>query len=329
MAHGYEQTPISSIREQLLERGQDEGWVNENTKKALVVKLLALKKIEELGAVARPAYPDDDEGSVADFDDSVTVDDPVIVIPFDMDVVAFDEPSDDEVLDEDEIPRVQPAFDSPEWTDYVISHLEDDELEGVAPKADGLRRMVQHFLGPIVSHKIIRNAPPTLDNNATATVVVGITVHLSDESVHPAAIHRLLEYQDVADCGKYNTEDPYHKHQSATAATRAEGRIYRKMLGLKGRITAEEKAGENNEDFDEICTPDEPITEEQINMIDVVCGRLNIDVMGFLNCGKKDFESIYEVTLSTAQKMMQHLNRVQQSKADRPPNVGDYRPDWR
>jgi hypothetical protein len=303
--HGYEKVPVSEVREELMSlweagmgmgRDEWEEWIGEQTKSVLVKKLLEIKS--ELS-----------DKEVFDTAESVS-----------------DEPLTG-VFPNVNAPPARPAFGSIEWSDYCKSLLTRDELDRGAPKCDGVRRLVQDLIGPIITSAIIRDVAPSPDNGGVATVVVGVNVRVKNEE-HPAFPCDIY-VEDVANCGRYNTLDPYHKHQSATAATRAEGRALRKLLGLKA-ITAEELQGSDVDDseFENTWTPETPITEEQINMIDMLCEQLEMSVLDFINSGDKEYTNIYEVPHSTAQKMAQCLNQIRQGKKPRP-EVGTYESDWK
>ena len=44
---------------------------------------------------------------------------------------------------------------------------------------------------------------------------------------------QIIREEDAADVNKYNTQEPYHMHATATATTRAEARALRKILRLR------------------------------------------------------------------------------------------------
>lgn len=221
-----------------------------------------------------------------------------------------------------------PTYGSEKWNEYVMSQFNDNELIGGAPTCDGCRRVVEKLIGPIISTQIVNNTAPCLANAGTATVSVNITVVITNEN-HPAFnICGRIVVEDIADVNRDNTDAPYNLHQSATAATRAEGRALRKLLRLTNVITAEEKSEKTESDIDWV--PDDPITNDQINVIDMMCGsgRLNIDVMGFINSGRKVYANIGEVGKSTAQKMIQELNAIQRKVKPRPSGLDIYKVNW-
>jgi hypothetical protein len=228
--------------------------------------------------------------------------------------------------DDQDIPEVQPAYGSPDWSDYVMRQFKDEELtpEG-SPSCDGCRRVVEKLLGSILSALPVDNVPPTNDNRATATVIFEVEIRINNPT-HPSH-GDVIRRGDIADVNKFNTGDPYHKHASASAATMAEGRVYRKLLGIRG-LVAEEKT-KPTEEFDEVWIEEEPIEEGQIQVIDLMCKRCDLDVLEFINCGRNKYALINVVPKSAAINMISLLNRVQQDPSERPNGISEYKEDWR
>jgi len=222
----------------------------------------------------------------------------------------------------------QPAFGTESWHDYVMRQFHDNELINNAPTCDGCRRVLEQVVGVIVSTSIPSYIGPTRDNYGTATVVVEISVYITNES-HPA-VGRTITVQEIADVNHANTDEPYNKYPSATAATRAEGRALRKLLRLRGVTTAEEVSQVAEEEDSNEWAPEEPITDSQIAVIDMLCNsdRLNMSVLHFINSGRKNYGDIREVTSTTAQRMIQELNKIQRGQKAKPPGIPNYTTDW-
>lgn len=234
----------------------------------------------------------------------------------------------DAALKPDPDANLQPAFGSEAWNDYVMRQFTDSELKDGAPTCDGCRRVFEQLVGVILECTIPSYVGPTNDNKGTATVVVGMDVLITNDT-HPA-IGRTIRIQEIADVNDNNTDAPYNRHPSATAATRAEGRGLRKLLRLRNVITAEEKSEAAEQDTDDKWEPDEPITDSQIGVIDMLCGadRLNINVVEFINSGRKAYANIRDVTKSTAQRMIQELNKIQREAKPKPPGLHTYVSNW-
>ena len=98
---------------------------------------------------------------------------------------------------------------------------------------------------------------------------------------------------------------------------------------MKKVIAAEELAGDVVDDFADAWSPSDPVQDEQINLLDIVCQRCDINVMEYVNSGERVYNTIYELDKNKAQTMIQHINKIQQGKADRPHGVGRYESNWR
>jgi len=305
MKTGYEQTTVAEIRDTLRTKWAgyvDEAFIDGNTKTVLVRKLIELEARGE-DAVAEETICNVTEDT---FKEAV-----------------LEEPEQTPITD---VPPTVPPFGSTAWTEWVKRQFEDDELEEGNPTCDGCRRLVEKLIGPILSTRIEASEAPADRNRGVATVVVEVVVEPNKE-YHPLCGQTVV-VSDIANCGKYNTPEPFHLHQSATAATRAEGRALRKILRLKRMVVAEE-IGEGDIDYDDTWNPSKPITDEQINMIDILCERQDISPLKFINCGERQYKAVQNVTFDTAQKMIQHLNKIQQGRKPKPNGVEGYQPDWR
>lgn len=141
--------------------------------------------------------------------------------------VELETPSNTEVGTKD---VVQPAVSitDVEWNDYVLSNFNDNEMFDGRPLCAGLRRVAELLLGRIVVSRPTQIFPPTSgDEIGRATVVWEVV--FEDGSI----------FSDVADAWEGNTDDTFCVFNTATAATRAEGRALRKALRIK-TVAAEE-----------------------------------------------------------------------------------------
>jgi hypothetical protein len=298
--HGYEDVGVEEIREQLKAKGVlDEDVLGQN-KKALVAVLINMQ-LEEVEA-ADEIVLDDVPHEIFD----------AVVIP--------KEKAESAPLD-------QPAFNTEKWHEWVMTQFSDDEMAGGAPYCDGLRRVTEMIIGPISKVEVISSVPPSTDNRGNATVVIGITINHVTLEGHPS-FSESIYVEDIADCNELNTPKEYLKHPSATAATRAEARAYRKILRLKKILAAEEANADQVDAVGENWTPSNPITDQQINVLDIVCKRNNMSVMDFINSGKDKYEFIEQVTEHTAQIMLQHLSRIARGDTTKPKGVGPYDYNW-
>ncbi len=186
-----------------------------------------------------------------------------------------------------------------EWTDYVIGHLDESEMSDGCPKTDGLRRLVEKFIGDIVDCNTVCIQPATTDNFNRATVQSSVTISTPD--------NKTLRYQCVADSCSRNTDPPYNQYPPQVAETRALGRCYRLALRLKGVIALEEKS-DNAENVPDDIDENLKISDAQILGINNLCKSLNINIVKFINRGQTQYNSIKDIPLSKATKILRTLN---------------------
>ena len=295
--HGYEDVSVKDIREELISLGVEDQEILSQSKKPLVQLLIETKEKK-----ANELFEFDSEEED-------------ILSAVDTDALSSS------------LELVQPSFNTEKWSEWVMSQFADDELENGAPTCDGLRRVAEDVIGPIAKVEVIKNDTPTVSNKGNATVVVGVTIEPVLLDSHPR--HGSYIYvEDLADANRLNTPEEIFKHPSATAGTRAESRVYRKMLRLRKVLTAEELAS-NESNLEEEWSPSTPITEQQITVIEMLCKRTNLNVLEFINCGDLKYVCIEQVSEQSAQKMLQHLNRIQRKDAPRPDGVGVYDENWK
>lgn len=186
-------------------------------------------------------------------------------------------PEDDDPTDKTAMAEVasdnRPSMLDPNWTEYVLSQFDEDELYKGRPTTDGLRRVTRKLLGPITKSVPKHVTPACAENEGRATVVWEIDILWAyDEDGLPA---HTRTFGDVADVFHGNTKNGYDSFAAATAATRAEGRALRKALQLKKVLAAEEVVDVSAE------TPTN-ITSGQISYIKLICARTNISIKKLL-----------------------------------------------
>ncbi len=212
--------------------------------------------------------------------------------------------------------RVLPTMEDDGWTDHVLSHLNDDEIFRGLPKADGLARVIRVLLGPIVESRAEVVQAPNPANNFTATIVHHVVVQPTNGS-------EPLRASEVADVTEHNVADKkFGIFPSAVCSTRARGRAYRLILGLKNVVTAEEVQSADD------APAEKPITSVQINAIDVLCKMYNINGSKFINSGKLKYKSITDIPYNRAILMMSKLNEWQGDSKRIPQDMLGYTPNW-
>lgn len=160
----------------------------------------------------------------------------------------------------------------------ILELFEPDEIIQGKPTVDGLRRVFQETIGPIIScgARVIETA--RVDNERRATVEYFIEYLDTREQYkdnNNVPLHRTIS--DVADCYYGNTMDPFRHYPTATASTMAEGRCLRKALGLK-IMAAEESLPPNVTEVSEIESVISTASENQMKGIRSIAHKLNINL---------------------------------------------------
>lgn len=206
---------------------------------------------------------------------------------------------------ETKLDESKPKYGSPEWNDYVLGLLTEEEKPKGNPTCAGLRRIGEDLLGEIISSGPVQIYPSTNDDGiGRATVVYEIIfawkmnadgwVDLNNFD-YPQKVFR-----DVGESWKGNTPRPFDIHAAATASTRAEARVWRKALKL-AVATAEEMTVP---DKNEINTQQESTVASafQKSFIKNKCAALNIDLDKFI------LAKLDELEHKEASKLLETLN---------------------
>lgn len=199
-----------------------------------------------------------------------------------------------------------------EWTEYVLSLLEDDEKISGNPTTDGLRRIFEIALNctVVLSESDVVQSP-TPENEKRATVIHKLAYFLNDEPANGGLNKRSVS--GAADVYWGNCDKIYRNHPVAVAETRAEGRALRRALRLRKVVAAEEIAKdiEDHPDHDSVTK----ITNNQLNFIDVLSKRLNINVIKLLHALDISSENIYNISHVDAVNIIRKLTEFQQNNS--------------
>tara|TARA_R110000824_G_scaffold231335_2_gene419158 strand:+ start:35511 stop:36284 length:774 start_codon:yes stop_codon:yes gene_type:complete len=226
-----------------------------------------------------------------------------------------------------------PAYGSKEWNDHVMSLFYDNELIDGNPICAGLRRVAEDVLGSIVSSRPSQVFPSQESNGpGRATVVFEVIFDWMDSGT-------FRTFSDVADVWHGNTDDLFCAHPVATASTRAEGRALRKALKVRC-LAAEELAKKDIVSIvRESVNKGQPTTGEfsendgissaQVNFLDNKCKQLDINVLEFINIGKKKYDDVSDITKKSASSMLGVLNQYQSGEKEIPENIQGYNKNWR
>lgn len=214
-----------------------------------------------------------------------------------------------------------------EWTDYVLSLLSDDEKINDNPTTDGLRRIFEQAMDCVVIEAISDVVQaPSPENEKRATVVHTLRYVLNTDVSDVSE----LKYRAVtgsADVYWGNCDKIYRNHPVAVAETRAEGRALRRALKLRKVVAAEEIAKDIEDHPDENSVS--KITNNQINFIDVIAKRLNINVTELLKNNNLESVNIYTLSHEDAVRVIRLLSSYQQAVESIPENMLGYNNEWK
>lgn len=206
------------------------------------------------------------------------------------------------------------------WTDYVLDLLTDDEKIKGNPTTDGLRRIFEIALDCVVIDSVSEVCQsPDPNNGQRATVVHSLTYVLNDSKVDSAIKTRTVN--GAADVFWGNCDKIFRNHPVAVAETRAEGRALRRGLKLRKVVAAEELSDEI-EDIDGHNVS--KISTNQVNFVDVLSKRLNINVFKLLESLDISFDNVYNIRHEEAVNLIRELNTYQQNTDSIPSTITGY-----
>lgn len=208
----------------------------------------------------------------------------------------------------EEISIPTPNIGDVDWPNYVLSQLSEEEKKDGYPTVNGLRRIVEVVLGTVIDSQPINVYGPSSPDKLVATINYRIVIQLFTGEV--------VTFGGAADAGSHNLQYPFSAYPTAIAETRAEGRALRKALRLNV-IAAEELADNSelsagNKPIVDRDNGDEYINNQQVNFINMMCKRLNINVKSFVNLTlNKEYSMIGGVYYSDAQTLIRKLQEWQ------------------
>ncbi len=213
-----------------------------------------------------------------------------------------------------------------EWTDHVLSLLSEDEKISGNPTTDGLRRIFEIALDCVItdsSSSVVQS--PSRDNEMRATVIHSLTYVLNGLETDSPTKYRSVS--GAADVYWGNCDKIYRNHPVAVAETRAEGRALRRALKLRKVVAAEELAKEieDHPDKDSVSK----ITNNQINFMDVLSKRLDINVIKLLEKLDYSTKNIYSIEYTHAVEVSKLLSSYQQDVSSIPEDIRGYDPNWK
>jgi len=212
-----------------------------------------------------------------------------------------------------------------EWTDFVLQQLSDDEKIHGNPTTDGLRRIFEKVMNCTViqSESDLVQAPEP-SNDKRASVVHTLTWY--DLNLGTDENCKTKTVSGAADVYWGNCDKVYRNHPVAVAETRAEGRALRRALRLRKVVAAEEIA-ENIED-DIGADNVNKITNNQINFIDVLAKRLDVNVLELIKTLNINETNIKNILHHDALSIIRELSSYQQKIDDIQSNIKGYVNNW-
>lgn len=220
-----------------------------------------------------------------------------------------------------------PKITDLEWTDYVLSLLSEDEKIMGNPTTDGLRRVFEIAMNAriIASNSQVLQCPSP-KNEKRATVCHSLTFCLNDGSFDKENLN-LFTVDGSADVYWGNCDKVFRNHPVAVAETRAEGRALRRALRLRKVVAAEEIAKDIEDHPDENTVS--KISNNQINFMDVISQRLNIDMNKLFEYKKIKVDNIYDILHDNAVDIIRLLSKYQQNIGDIPADILGYNKEWK
>lgn len=219
-------------------------------------------------------------------------------------------------------------INSLEWNDYVLGLLSEDEKIDGNPTTDGLRRIFEIALNCTViesTSNVVQSPDPNNEKRATVVHTIGYVLNSEASDKGNLNIKKLVS--GAADVYWGNCDKIYRNHPVAVAETRAEGRALRRGLKLRKVVAAEELA-QNIED-DPSGDNVSRISEQQINFIDVMSKRSNINVKELLLDLSLDSTNIKSISHDTAVSIIRELSKYQQNLDNIPSKLVGYESEWR
>lgn len=193
-----------------------------------------------------------------------------------------------------------PKITDPGWSDYVMGLFVEGELKDGKPRVHGLRRVSHLLFGEVddMTSEIVDT--PSEFNGRRYVARCGLT------------IPSVGRFEDVGDCS-LDDKKAFSQYPAALALTRAEARVFRKMLKLNvcaaeeittetGEIVVEDKAEWNPDEESEYAT------QQQANYITNQCKKLKIDQTKFVKKYGGPGSEDGKLTSAKAAEMIAELN---------------------
>jgi hypothetical protein len=232
-----------------------------------------------------------------------------------------------EVAEDNIVEKKIPTIADLDWTDYVLGLLSDDEKISGNPTTDGLRRIFETVLNcRLISSTSLVVQSPSPENEKRATVIHSLSYCLNPTLQDSNGLN-IVSVDGSADVYWGNCDKVYRNHPVAVAETRAEGRALRRALRLRKVVAAEELSKEIEDHPDQNSV--NKISNQQINFIDVLAQRLNINVTKLLEENSIKTDNIYNLTHESAVDIIRLLSKYQQNMDSIAETILGYSNEWK
>lgn len=224
-----------------------------------------------------------------------------------------------------------PDMNSPEWTPWVLSHLNDNEKFNGNPTVGGLKRLVQKLVGPIVDMQstlgqcyALYREGKHVGFHANVAVRIGVKFDLYSGS-------EVRYFSGVADKNPNNQGQDFNCHATACAETAAFGRAYKHALNLVGVLAAEEVQGSNQGLALE--SPDEVANDAQFAAMNTVGKKTNINIVKLIAQLSREegvkFISLSNMPRNFAAYVVKVLNNYQRDLSSIPDDLMGFDARWK
>lgn len=220
-------------------------------------------------------------------------------------------------------PSNVPNYNSPEWSDYVLSELQMDEMDADGhPLLNGLRRIAGSLLGDILFSGPV-NVQNDLEGKRSYCLYEIKFLWTRDAVEFTPNNEPILTrtFRASADADKDNTDEVFDQFPSTIAESRAEARCLRKALGLKV-ISKEESCNKLQKQLNDKWNKnnkEEKIASPSIKVITAKCAKLDIDLNALL--GQYECKDINDLSKFNGQKIMRQIKGYEENKSTIPNNL--------
>jgi hypothetical protein len=234
-----------------------------------------------------------------------------------------------------------PPITSPDWTPYVLSRLDPDEVFDGCPTYGGLRRVCDELLGVVIDTDVHPAQSPNVQNGNHSAVRVALTI------AHPVEYEWLgrsagltIRYADCSDVfsanGGKGEEFFSWVHSLATCTTRTKARVLRDAFRLRGVHVREELSEAQPGD----AGTEGAINANQVRGLELICSRLGINAAKHIrdtwrgtvkNQPDEHYQDLNAVPYFVAAKAVGGLQKWQQkdNHLSIPAELKGYDPQWK